>query len=116
MLDEACIDNKVKEFYKPKDEVGSRNSQFTETNLIKQANSYWMDLDAACKAVNTSMCLTGRRVADERSVTITDVHKRFDGSSRVYPRAREAVHVLVLAMQPRNNAAYLRTSVKIRRR
>ena len=46
---------------------------------------------------NTSTCLTGRKVADERSVTITDVHQRFVGSSRVYVRAREAVYVLVLA-------------------
>ena len=46
---------------------------------------------------NTSTCLTGRKVADERSVTITDVHQRFVGGSRVYVRAREAVYVLVLA-------------------
>ena len=88
MLNDACIDNKVKEFYRPKDEAGSRKSQLTET---KQANSYWTDLDAACKAVhtlNTSTCLTGRKVADERSVTITDVYQRFVGSSCVYVRAR----------------------------
>ena len=54
-------------------------------------------VDTAMVVQNTSTCLTGRKVADERSVTITEVHQRFVGSSRVYVRAREAVYVLVLA-------------------
>ena len=76
-------------------------SAFILTCIIKRAETgaaaHRHTVDTAMVVQNTSTCLTGRKVADKRSVTITDVHQRFVGSSRVYVRAREAVYVLVLA-------------------